>query len=97
MDKNWVKQLISQNNYRTKIIRNNRSVFVHDVSHLSILPEHGLIENALQEQNPVYIKLYVPELDSDIEKKVSSFNSWLSYFYVFWRNLLFSTVTLVFY
>ncbi|CAG8810104.1 24761_t:CDS:1, partial [Gigaspora rosea] len=43
--------------------------FVHDVSQLSILPEHGLIENVLQEQNPVYIKLYVPELDSDIEKK----------------------------
>ncbi|CAG8614733.1 18852_t:CDS:2, partial [Gigaspora rosea] len=57
------------NNYRTKISCNNRSVFVRDVSQLSILPEHELIKNVLQEQNSVYIKLYVPELDSDIKKK----------------------------
>ncbi|RIB23323.1 hypothetical protein C2G38_2073131, partial [Gigaspora rosea] len=74
------------NNYRTKISCNNRSVFVRDVSQLSILPEHELIKNVLQEQNSVYIKLYF-----------NSFNSGLSYFYVFWRNLLFSTVILVFY
>ncbi|CAG8704650.1 13323_t:CDS:2, partial [Racocetra fulgida] len=58
----------------TKISRSNRSVFVRDISQLSILPEHGFIENALQEQNPVYIRLYVTEIDSDVEKKTKSDN-----------------------
>ncbi|CAG8854821.1 5083_t:CDS:1, partial [Gigaspora margarita] len=42
--------------------------FVRDTAQLSILPSHGLIEDAYKDQNPAYIKLQVSEITADVNK-----------------------------
>ncbi|CAG8520304.1 11238_t:CDS:2, partial [Cetraspora pellucida] len=70
-NKNWLKHLLLENNQRQKYIRNNRSVFVHeDPKFLCILPQHSNIITAIQEKNPVYILLKVPNVDSNLHKKL---------------------------
>ncbi|CAG8714850.1 19513_t:CDS:2, partial [Dentiscutata erythropus] len=69
-NKNWLKHLLLENNQRQKYIRNNRSVFVReDPKFLRILPQHSDIITAIQEKNPVYMLLKVPNVDSNLHKK----------------------------
>ncbi|CAG8837409.1 37510_t:CDS:2, partial [Gigaspora margarita] len=68
-NKNWMNQLIKQNNFQVKITYSNRSIFVRNTVQLSILPNHKLIEDAYKDHNSVYVKLQVPEVTIDINKQ----------------------------